>query len=76
MKCFATFGKIGDEYELIAGPNSDYQSQADILKDATVTGSTYDTIHLVDLARGTVKRRKPAKVEAVAPVKKTKKSDQ
>ena len=73
MKCFLTLGKIGDEFELIAGPNPDYAGQAQVLKDATVNGSPYDSITLVDVSRGTVKRRRPAKIEAdVKPSKKSK----
>ena len=73
MKCFLTLGKIGDEFELIAGPNSDYASQAEVLRDAIVNGSIYDSITLVDVGRGTVKHRKPAKIEAeVKPSKKPK----
>jgi hypothetical protein len=73
MKCFITLGKIGDEFELIAGPNPDYAGQAQVLKDSTVNGSVYDLITLVDVGRGTVKRRRPAKIEADAkPTKKAK----
>lgn len=76
MKCFATFGRVGDEFELIAGPNGDYESQANILKDATVSGSDYEAIHLVDIGKGTVKRRKPPKSEPKpATAKRAKKSE-
>ena len=74
MKTFATFGKIGDEFELVAGPNSDYESQSGLVKAASTEGSEYEQIILVDLGRGTVKRRRPAKIEK--PAKASKKKDQ
>ena len=73
MKTFITLGKVGDEFELIAGPNDDYKSQVDVLRDATVNGSIYDSLHLVDVGRGEIKRRKPSQ-KVNKPAGKTKKS--
>lgn len=59
MKQFATFVRKGNEYKLIAGPNSDKVKQSKDMRDLIEAGGgDFEEISLVDLKRGAVKRRR------------------
>lgn len=73
MKVFATFGQVGDDFELIAGPDADYEGQSKLVKELVLKGGKYDHVRLVDVKGGTLKRRrirKAAPATKKAPAKK------
>lgn len=60
MRSIATFGRIGDSYELLAGPNNDRDAQAKAVKEMIDAGGNgkHEELLLVDIKRGALKRRR------------------
>jgi hypothetical protein len=60
MREIATFGRIGDSYELLAGPNSDRDAQASAVKAIIEAGGNgkHEELLLVDIKQGAMKRRR------------------
>ena len=65
MKQFATFGRLGEQWELLEGPNADGDGQRKKVKSTVTAGGNgkHEEIILVDLKTRPDKRRKldPAK---------------
>jgi len=76
MTQYATFGRLGQDFDLVAGPNSDYEAQNKLLKDTLEAGGNgkHEELYIVAITSNPRKRRridpevggsKPAKKKAV-----------
>ena len=65
MRQYATFGRLGDKFDLIAGPNGDRDGQTATIKEFIVAGGNgkHEEVLLINIKGAPEKRRRldPAK---------------
>ena len=60
MRQYATFGRVGDKFDLISGPNADREGQKEAIKEMTDKGGNgkHEEVLLVNIKSAPEKRRR------------------
>jgi len=60
MRQYATFGRVGNKFDLIAGPNADREGQKEAIKGMIVAGGNgkHEEVLLVNIKSAPEKRRR------------------